>query len=329
MVGVTDLTVVVPTYNGAQHLAATLDALAAQTIPPQVLVVDDGSSDDSVLIARSHPVSATVLEQPNRGVAAARNRGLAVASTTYVAFSDQDDLWHPRRVEVLLGLADETGAAAVGTAEQPFALEADRERLRALGDGRVDWDVVWVRDQNPAAALAAVQEIPGYDEVTLERFMEGAATLTTSFMYDRVSAITAGGCAPFVRAADDHVLNVNLAKLFGPLVRARSSLLLYRLHPEATTQSSPLVLPLLTLQLALRHGRALPAEARLGPNLKHLLHQVADQDALSWDEQLALVTLSVDRDERLAERRRWARRRLRRSVRRWRTRAAGAAPAHR
>lgn len=312
----TNLTVVVPTFNGARYLSQTLDSLANQTDPVDILVVDDGSTDNSVEIARRHRAQPVVLTQPNRGVAAARNRGLAVAGTTYVAFCDQDDIWHPTRTAILLQLAAETGAVAVGTAEQPFALERDRDALSALRDGRVDWDVVWTSEDETPELSASQIGTTGLDHITVERLMRGAATMTTSFMYEREAAITAGGCAPFIRAADDHVLNVNLAHLFGPLPRARVPLLLYRLHPEATTQTSPLVLPLLTLQLALRHGRALPSKADLGPNLMHLISQVADQDSLSLSEQRSLITLSVPSDERWPVKMQWLKRRIKRALRR-------------
>ncbi len=86
-----DLTVVIPTLNGASGVDRCLRALAAQSIRPrmEILVVDDGSTDDTVPVAQAH--GATVLSHPaNLGIAAARNTGLNAATADIVAFLDDD-----------------------------------------------------------------------------------------------------------------------------------------------------------------------------------------------------------------------------------------------
>ena len=306
----TELTVVVSTYNGSRHLAATLDSLARQSAPLVVLVVDDGSADESARLAAQHAVVSQVLIQPNRGVAAARNRGLAVASTKYVAFLDQDDLWHMHRAARLLKLAGESGAAAVGTSEQTFALASDRERLEEMGDERAAWPATWISDGDEGA-LASDSVLGGsgkVEQLSVDRLMLGPIAVTTSLMYEREAAIIAGGCATFVRAADDHVLNVSMANLFGPLVRIDEQSLFYRIHPAATTNSSPLAAPFLSLQLALRYGRALPSEPTSSPFLDHLMWQLISDSDLSRKEQLALLMLSSSNSARVRWLARWGKR---------------------
>ena len=80
----------VPAYNVAGTLAACLEAVLAQTLPPaEILVIDDGSTDGTASVARSFPVS--LLPQPgNLGLAAARNRGLKQAAHELVASLDAD-----------------------------------------------------------------------------------------------------------------------------------------------------------------------------------------------------------------------------------------------
>ena len=71
------VSVVIPVFNGERFLAEALESVLAQTHEPvETIIVDDGSTDGSAEIARSYPV--TYLHQENSGVAAARNRGLAV-----------------------------------------------------------------------------------------------------------------------------------------------------------------------------------------------------------------------------------------------------------
>jgi glycosyltransferase involved in cell wall biosynthesis len=87
------VSVIVPVFNGERFLRPALESVLAQDYRPfELLVVDDGSSDGSAAIARSF-AEVTYLNQPNAGVAAARNAGLAAARGQFIAFLDQDDQW--------------------------------------------------------------------------------------------------------------------------------------------------------------------------------------------------------------------------------------------
>jgi len=101
------VSVIIPVYNGARFLAETLRTALDQTLPPyEVIVVDDGSRDESAAIAESTP-GVTCVRQPNRGAALARNHGLGLASGEFVVFQDQDDRLAPDAIEV--------GVAALAT----------------------------------------------------------------------------------------------------------------------------------------------------------------------------------------------------------------------
>ena len=87
------VSVIIPVYNGARYLRAALESVFAQTYREfEVIVVDDGSADESGVIAQSLP-EVRYIRQTNQGVAAARNHGLEAARGEYFAFLDQDDLW--------------------------------------------------------------------------------------------------------------------------------------------------------------------------------------------------------------------------------------------
>lgn len=95
------ISVIVPTYNRADWLAATVQAALAQTVPPlEVIVVDDGSSDGTEAVAGRIPGPVRYLRQTNAGVAAARNAGAAAARGELLAFLDCEDLWEPQKLEV-------------------------------------------------------------------------------------------------------------------------------------------------------------------------------------------------------------------------------------
>lgn len=94
------VSVVIPCYNGAAFLRETLASVLAQTQPVlEVIVVDDGSTDDSADIAASFGPPVRVLRQPNQGESVARNRGVRETRGEWVAFLDADDAWLPERIE--------------------------------------------------------------------------------------------------------------------------------------------------------------------------------------------------------------------------------------
>ncbi|MCX6950523.1 MAG: glycosyltransferase family A protein [Opitutae bacterium] len=94
------VSILIPCYNAARWLAATLESALAQTWPhTEIIVVDDGSSDNSLMIARSFTSRGVhVLTQPNRGAAAARNAALAAAQGELIQFLDADDLLAPGKI---------------------------------------------------------------------------------------------------------------------------------------------------------------------------------------------------------------------------------------
>jgi len=100
------VSVVIPTYNRAKTVTRAIDSVLAQTHRAlDIIVVDDGSTDETAAhIARRYGNDARVryLWQPNKGVSAARNAGLAAVRGEYVALLDSDDIWKPWKLEVQL-----------------------------------------------------------------------------------------------------------------------------------------------------------------------------------------------------------------------------------
>lgn len=88
-----DVSVVVPVFNGEQFLADALRSAFQQEYPPaEIIVIDDGSTDHTADVARRFP-GVQYIHQPNQGVAAARNAGIAAASCGLIALLDADDIW--------------------------------------------------------------------------------------------------------------------------------------------------------------------------------------------------------------------------------------------
>lgn len=109
------VSVIVPVYNGAAYLADAIASIRAQQYAPlEIIIVDDGSTDETAAIAASLGADVRYVYQQNQGPAAARNRGLKAATGEVIAFLDADDLWTPDKLELQLGiLARHPGAAVV------------------------------------------------------------------------------------------------------------------------------------------------------------------------------------------------------------------------
>ncbi|NCC34249.1 MAG: glycosyltransferase family 2 protein, partial [Chloroflexia bacterium] len=112
------VSVIIPVFNRAGVITVTLDSIKEQTYRPiEILVVDDGSVDESALEVQSwidkntaQHLSAHLARQENQGAPAARNRGIEKASGRYLQFLDSDDTLEPEKIEAQVEALEATGA---------------------------------------------------------------------------------------------------------------------------------------------------------------------------------------------------------------------------
>jgi len=111
------VSILIPCYNAAPYLGATLDSVLAQTHrATEIIVVDDGSRDHSrEIAARYVSRGVRLIAQPNRGAPAARNTALAASQGDYLQFLDADDLLHPEKISRQLARANDTQNRSVFT----------------------------------------------------------------------------------------------------------------------------------------------------------------------------------------------------------------------
>jgi glycosyltransferase involved in cell wall biosynthesis len=162
---------VVPAWNAQRFLRQAIDSVLQQTWRPlELIVVDDGSTDDTAAIARSYGALLRLLQRPNGGPCAARQAGVDAAAGTFVAFLDADDRWLPDKLGqqvAALTAAPEAGyctcliaamdADRLGAAAGPAALMQARHGFIAscLLIRRSVFDAVPMPRESPSLATRA------------------------------------------------------------------------------------------------------------------------------------------------------------------------------
>lgn len=161
----TDIGVIIPAYNAARFVGATLEGVLRQTYQDWVcIVVDDGSTDETRAVIEGYgrrDARIQILVQENRGLSGARNAGMeALPPVRYVAFIDADDVWLPEALSVLHGRLEEH-PEAVAAAGLPWAMDEDgrpmesAEHAQAVAFGAQrygvqGWRIVPWREQRPS-----------------------------------------------------------------------------------------------------------------------------------------------------------------------------------
>ncbi len=113
------VTVIIPTYNRGWVVQEAIDSVLDQDFRDyELIVVDDGSNDNTREILGAYGNAITVLQQSNRGVSAARNRGIAEAAGRLIAFLDSDDLWLPRKLTTQVNFFEENADAVINQTQE-------------------------------------------------------------------------------------------------------------------------------------------------------------------------------------------------------------------
>jgi len=167
---VPDITVYIPAYNVARFLPTAIESLLAQTLAPaEIVVIDDGSKDDSASVAQRYPQVTVARHERNSGLAAARNTAFRVARGEFVASLDADCVAEPTWLEKLSQHLTAVKIAGAGGFLREGVQNSIADRWRAA-HMRQEWGATPVRNPkflfgcNNIFKRAAVLEAGGYDE---------------------------------------------------------------------------------------------------------------------------------------------------------------------
>lgn len=128
------VSVVIPCFNGARFVGEAIASVLGQTAPPgAIIVVDDGSTDDSAAVVKQFGGKVRLHRQANQGVAAARNAGMRLATGPLLAFLDADDLWPEDSLQTRLDhMAESSAGIVAGRIQQHLMGPGQGDRGRAM-----------------------------------------------------------------------------------------------------------------------------------------------------------------------------------------------------
>jgi glycosyltransferase involved in cell wall biosynthesis len=223
-----DVSVVVPAYNAAATVAASVRSALGQTVGSlEVIVVDDGSTDDTAAVvtelARGE-ARVRLVSQANAGLPAARNAGIRAARGRFVAFLDSDDLLLPRYLSLAAEALDADPGAALAYTD---ALVFDPV------SGRVRERTAMARSRPPVPAPA---DRDGFLYELLQRNFVFVATVVRRTVLEQL-----GGFDASLRSAEDYDLWLRILLAGHRAVCVPGTLALYRKHPGQMSRNLALM----------------------------------------------------------------------------------------
>ena len=300
------VSVIVPTYNRAAWIGATLHSVLTQSHQArEIIVVDDGSADDTEAVVAGFASAVRYVRQENAGVSAARNHGARLATSEMIAFVDSDDLWSPRKLEAQLAAMRQSSAQWSVTGCDVIGLDGrvipGREGFEAVfpvfGDQHTTADaffVQYLRRESFEAGGESWEMFCGdaYDALFLGNFGLPSSALMRRGFFEQV-----GGFDPAFRLAEETEFFHRIAAA-GEVAIVTSSLVGYR-----TGQSGSLVSPANVARLienalssleraaALRPGRSLRATSNWHRGRRKLMRRLAYARLSNFDRAGARAAL--------------------------------------
>ena len=253
------ISVVIAVYNGAETIGRAIESVLAQTYPAQeLIVVDDGSTDDTAAVVQSFGDRVRYVRQANAGVSAARNAGAAAAHGEWLAFLDADDWYTPDRL-----------------LRHARWIERDARLDFLTGDyeyRRPDGSLISRSLEITEAGKALLRKANGEREVVMESadfeaFIEDHFGDTHTLTVPRQTFLRLGGY-PLGRAVCEDVnFLIRLCAISSRVGVVCEPMAVYLIHPNSATRADPLRSQRLTVEalLPLRDAlRAAPAPVRRG-----------------------------------------------------------------
>jgi glycosyltransferase involved in cell wall biosynthesis len=217
------VSVVVPVYNGAKYIRETLESILSQTVQPaEIIVVNDGSTDATGSIVMEYGNPVTLINISNRGASAARNYGVAKATSEWIALCDADDLWLPKKLEMQLRLASECPEISYVITDYTEIANGERSKRSHFSYAPSDF---WVKEQY-STGFVVRKQITG--KLTTFQPSITSTVLVKRKLYENVE----GFDELVTNSAEDTCFHFRCLSVV-PFGVVPEVLMLYRRHPES------------------------------------------------------------------------------------------------
>lgn len=259
------IAVIIPAYNAAKYIAETLQSVLNQTLAPtEVIVVDDGSNDETAEIAESYIPRVKVFRIPNGRQSIARNYGVNRATSEWIAFVDADDLWVPNKLELQMN----------ELARHP---EADLCYT----------SMTWMMQEGNTAKLGKEHTFIPASEIR-DSLLRDVSFLPSTVIIRRRTFLEVGGFDPLIiYGNEDHDLWLRLRKINKMFVACPEPLMLYRRHATNTSRNVSWFQECMAL-----------FKRRVYPELSHLTRRLRFNSYRSDHEADVAYTLRIQGDRR-------------------------------
>ena len=192
------VSVIIPSFNRARLVALTIDSVLAQTWRDvEVIVIDDGSTDDTPAVLAGYGNRIRSVRQPNRGMNPSRNTGIELARGKYLALLDSDDLWEPWKLELDLNLLGRFPDAAFVFSDfaimrDDFGVAGPRtpNGLHTWHREHHDWARIYPRTHHLAElgiASPVGHDVPVHVGCVFERSLHGPVVLPSTALIRRAA----------------------------------------------------------------------------------------------------------------------------------------------
>lgn len=222
--------VVIAVYNGEKTIRRAIESVLAQTLPPrEIIVVDDGSTDETYRIVSRYGPPVKVLRQPNQGVAAARNAGVEAAQGEWVAFLDADDCYYPDRLALTAEIIQRHPEVDFVTSDFDYCDQEGNLLRRSL------------ESTDLGRRLLAQEGMFAFLEATdFGDFIENHFGDTHTLTLPRRTFLELGGYPQEFAVCEDVHLLIRLCLRSQVAGVIKQPLAAYVIHPHSATRSDPL-----------------------------------------------------------------------------------------
>jgi len=202
------VSVIIPVFNSAAFVAEAIESVFAQTYHDyEIIVADDGSSDNSLDVLKQFEDRVTILPLPHRGVCATRNEAVRHSHGEFIALLDADDIWEPRKLELQVAYLDQHPEYAL--------VYAYSTNFTGSNEGNV--------------ALVKKLDFEGdiFKDIFLKNSFANSTIVMRRSVFDEM-----GGYDESLTAMEDYELNLRIARTH-QIGRVPESLLRRRIHPDS------------------------------------------------------------------------------------------------